>query len=422
MKKNILLTNVYTYSNKGDAAIVISLIREIKRVFSNKILIQTTDKINDQDKYGVPVSGTLMWILLSSNRNKSFLFRIFNLFTGLLELTLTVILYKLKINTKIFLRRELEDYINEVEQAEFVIACGGGYIRTSDSSFNNTILLAITCLNFLIPKYLNKKIYLYSQSIGPVHGDIQLQILKYVLNKIDLIEPREEISFEFLKTLKISTPYTQTADAALLLGDYGKVKTEKFNLNKYKFKVGLTVRKWFKNEKDFNHYIDSVASAVDYLADKYNAQVFYIPQVIAEKFGDDDRVTARKLYDQVKRKSSFTLIQDDLPAEEIIGLCGAMDIFIGTRMHSNIFALINYVPVVAIEYEYKTRGIMLGLDLNDMIIDIKDINFDLLKTKIDLLLNDKERYINKIKNNLPKQIKNSQKAIELIKENNVEIP
>jgi colanic acid/amylovoran biosynthesis protein len=417
MKDYILLTNVYTYSNKGDAAIVISLLREIRRVFNKEILIQTTDILNDKDKYNTPVSSTLLWILLSSQRDKNLIIRLFVLLYGIAALKITLILSLIGIKTKIFLGKELKSYFTEVENADLVIACGGGYIRTQDSGLQNTILLYVTCLNFLCGYYLGKKVYLYSQSIGPVHGSLQRSIVKFALNRVEIVEPRETISLDYVKELSLTSQVSETADAALLLGDYGEVKDNFKYLEQYKFKVGLTVRKWFKSQEQFDHYIQSVASSVDYLIEKYDADVFYIPQVIAAKFGDDDRNAAKKLQEKVKNKDRFKLIEEDLTVSEIIGVCGMMDMFIGTRMHSNIFALINHVPVVAIEYEYKTRGIMIGLGLEEMIIDIHDISYEILKEKIDILYPKLEEYSNRIKTNLPSQTLKSQRAIEIISEN-----
>jgi colanic acid/amylovoran biosynthesis protein len=51
-----------------------------------------------------------------------------------------------------------------------------------------------------------------------------------------------------------------------------------------------------------------------------------------------------------------------------------MDIFIGTRMHSNVFALSEGVPLVAIEYRFKTRGIMQMLGLERWVVDIEQVD------------------------------------------------
>jgi colanic acid/amylovoran biosynthesis protein len=50
-----------------------------------------------------------------------------------------------------------------------------------------------------------------------------------------------------------------------------------------------------------------------------------------------------------------------------------MDLFLGTRLHSNIFALTEGVPVVAIGYQYKTRGVMRMLGLEPWVLDIEEV-------------------------------------------------
>src|SRR5947207_1529853 len=83
----VLLTNVYSYKNKGDAAIVFSMLQEMNRAFDEPdITIQTTDPHNDVGKYGVPVHSTLLWTLLSAVRDKPMPVRLVVLAKGLLQL------------------------------------------------------------------------------------------------------------------------------------------------------------------------------------------------------------------------------------------------------------------------------------------------------------------------------------------------
>lgn len=417
MKQHILITNVYSYLNKGDAAIVISLIREINRVFNADIKIQTTDIINDVDKYNAPVSPTLLWLLLSSVRTSNILTQCTTLIGGSLLLITYLFLYRLSIKAPFILTPALRRYVGEIEKSDFVIACGGGYLRTADSSPRNLVLLFVTCLNFLSAWSMRKKVYLYSQSVGPVYGKLQRALLRFTLNRVTIIEPREAVSVAYLQELSPKSLIEETADAVLLLGDYGHYSKQLPGSQSASLRVGITVRKWFKDEEKFHDYLKSVANAVDYLVSNYNAEVYYVPQVIAKNFGDDDRTTALLLQSMIEHQSEFHLIEDDLTVEEIIGLCGSMDIFIGTRMHSNIFALINTVPVIAIEYEPKTRGIMLGLGLEKMIIDINEITFSLLQEKIDDLISHREGYSRLIKQNMPEQARFSRRAIEVIKDN-----
>jgi colanic acid/amylovoran biosynthesis protein len=50
-----------------------------------------------------------------------------------------------------------------------------------------------------------------------------------------------------------------------------------------------------------------------------------------------------------------------------------MDLFLGTRMHSNILALSMGVPTVAISYQKKTDGIMEMLELSDYVLDMANL-------------------------------------------------
>jgi colanic acid/amylovoran biosynthesis protein len=417
-KTKVLITNVYSYKNKGDAAITLALIREIKRVFNNsEITIQTTDIKTDKGKYGVPVSSTLLWILLSSARKEFILKRTLKLTSGIFRLIPYLYLSKTyKKNFDLILSSPFRKFVQQILNSDLVIASGGGYLRTETAGVQDTILLMVTCLNFLSAKYLGKPTYLYSQSIGPVHGRLQHQILKLSLNSVDYIELREETSLNYLKGLRIKTPKIVTAEPAFLLARLGK-KPILPSVDKVSgMRVGITVRKWFKNDKMLGSYVNAIAQTVDYLAEQHGANIYYIPQVTARNFDDDDRKIALMVKNDVVNKEKFHVIEDDIPPMKLIRLCGSMDIFIGTRMHSNIFALVNKIPVVAIEYEHKTGGIMSALGLEDLVIDINEVDFKSLRNKVATLLRKRGIYINKIEKNLPIQIGKSKSAIEFIKE------
>ena len=64
---------------------------------------------------------------------------------------------------------------------------------------------------------------------------------------------------------------------------------------------------------------------------------------------------------------------------------GQMDLFVGTRLHSNIFALTAGTPVIAIAYYYKTYGIMQMLGLSEWVLDIRTIADQELEQRLELL-------------------------------------
>jgi len=238
-------------------------------------------------------------------------------------------------------------------------------------------------------------------------------MLRFSLNRVNIIEAREDISERFLHNLETSTPIIATADPVFLLREQGTKPSIK--LESAKLQVGLTVRKWFSQNTQLERYIDAIAETIDYLASVHGAHIYYLPQVIATNFGDDDRLIAERVQAKVSHKSAFTLLTEDLHPLELIGFCKKMDIFIGTRMHSNIFALINAIPVVAIEYEHKTRGIMRGLGLEEFVISIDEVTPQILKNRTEELLAHRSMYSELIQSNMTQEIARSQNAIEVIK-------
>jgi colanic acid/amylovoran biosynthesis protein len=80
--------------------------------------------------------------------------------------------------------------------------------------------------------------------------------------------------------------------------------------------------------------------------------------------------------------------------------------FIGTRMHSNIFALSSYVPTVAINYEHKTRGIMELLELENYVLEINHITSSDLISVAEQCWKNRDSLKNKLQRQIP-QVLNS---------------
>ena len=89
-----------------------------------------------------------------------------------------------------------------------------------------------------------------------------------------------------------------------------------------------------------------MAEFVRWLVDDRGAAVVFVPQVTYSDGGDDDRVASRRVAHAAGRPERFLVVENDMTAAQVKGLCGRMEFFVGTRMHSNIFALSEGVPTV----------------------------------------------------------------------------
>ena len=82
---------------------------------------------------------------------------------------------------------------------------------------------------------------------------------------------------------------------------------------------------------------------------------------------------------------------------------GLMDFFVGTRMHSVIFAMLSAVPVIAISYQGpKAQGIMEQALLSNYVINIDSVTPDALQEKFDKLSDDKNSVVDKVQSAVKK--------------------
>jgi colanic acid/amylovoran biosynthesis protein len=137
---------------------------------------------------------------------------------------------------------------------------------------------------------------------------------------------------------------------------------------------------------------------------------------------DDDRIPAQRVVESVPDLNERVRLVDQPSSPMVLkSAYGLMDIFIGTRMHSNIFALSSEVPTLAIAYRYKTQGIMHMLGLDEWVIDIQAINSDVLIERLIALWERRESVRVHIQQTLPSIIEGSRRAGQLIADDFSEI-
>ncbi|QAY67207.1 polysaccharide pyruvyl transferase family protein [Paenibacillus protaetiae] len=355
---NILIINVHSARNKGDAGIVLSMIDSMReQVPGCRIRIKSRFPHVDQPAYDVPVNETVQNILVSEGTTKP-----------------QKIGYLLRLMKSYAFKIKDPDY----EWADVVVSCGGGFLLAHGLSL-------MTLQHFIQIKAAydyKKPVVIYSQSIGPLVGGFNRKLAAKLLNKTSNIFVRETISEKLLQTIGVTAPTEVVPDSAFCMemapsGEIdelvGKIRAEIGD----RPLIGLTARDWVfpglsGPQERRTRYIQSLARAIEYLERTYRAKVLLMPQVLGPNPFNDDRIISREVLKAGAIKEAELLDYDFAP-RHLKYLYSKMDMFVGTRMHSNIFALANHVPTVAINYEHKTRGIMEMLKLNDYVLEINDI-------------------------------------------------
>ena len=292
------------------------------------------------------------------------------------------------------------------QKADVVISCSGG--RLGGKKFS-------TIYDTLIPIYfakkLGKKVFVCAQSVEPFQSNFIRNITKFVLNKVDLISVREEISLNVLNSLNIKTPKYLTADLAFLL-DPESEASAKLLLDKAgvpangKTKIGITITNWRVSESEPKNiqFVNIIKESLEKLLEEKVIIVFF-PQVIFLK-KEDDRILSNELRSKINpalRDNVFVLDGNYSP-HQLKAMMGNMDVFIGKRLHSCIFALSMNVPSIVIGYEKKAWGIMKMLDNEDFVVDVNSMTADQLVDLVKKLLLEKKQISKHLSQKIP-QIK-----------------
>ena len=398
----ILITNTNCSWNKGSAAQVISTSKILKKNITDAdfTLISTRPELDSKcRKHGITVIG-----YSSKKKHTGYCF-LYYLLRSLFLCVFWLIFRKIGLDIKIN-ERLLREYI----KTDLVINLAG-------DSFRGGILgvSIIIDLSIILGLILKKPVVIYSQSIGPFKS-LTKPLAKFCLKRVDLITVREEITKNYLKELGIGDVHL-TADCAFLLEpDCKTVKrifeSEGIIKNDNPF-IGISASEFM--DRTNKNYVVLMQKIVDYLIEKLNAQVVFVPHVTGIDGYYDDRDVNKKICALSKNTDKIKLIKGDYTPEQLKGIIGEFDLFIGSRMHANIASTSMYVPTIAIAWSHKYYGIMKMLGQKKYVWDFKKMTFKELYYTINDAWENKEKIKKSLETKVEKQKKLALFSAELVK-------
>ena len=388
----IVITNAYTWYNKGDAGILLATIDVLKKVykdaeFSILSFAPDTDRIKySTDKSIKEVESNILNPHPYKHTKIGRILAIGKLFFKMLQM---------QIGLKLFRKNTIKKNksLELLENADIIVVCGGGFLggKKLDSLMH--------IYQIYVDTLFKKPVYVMGNSIEPISNKVVKKYTEGVLKRVDYIFAREKITEEYLKKILPFNKFCRIPDMAFSLED----KEYEFDyMDKLKKEndiiIGITVRNWnFPNVKDKNkakeNYLKAVADSMDFIIEKYNSVFVFVPQVIVE-FGDDTE-TAKEIKKIMKNSNKFVIRNDDYSPYEIKAMASNCDYFIGTRMHSNIFATSMKIPTTAIAYEKKTNGIMETVNMSDYVVEIDTIS------EIEKMINNRKEIIKILNKRIP---------------------
>ncbi|KQX42486.1 hypothetical protein ASD04_00485 [Devosia sp. Root436] len=366
-----LIVNAFGRSNRGDSVLLDECIRDIRQFDSAAVIAVAVyegaaearnlyPEIKWSGRIGnAPGKPRTLWYLILS-----WLFCItrWPVFSRLLPV-------------------DQQETLAELLAADVVISAPGGYLH--DSNFAYIVALHHIHLGDL----LGKPVVLAPQSYGPVNGFLARAWTRHILQKAVKICAREQYSFDFLSsTLRLDSDIiARTGDSAFWNMEATTKKDEvdaqflRLGISTAAPILGLTVVNWHfpglsPAERLKSSYVKALTEIVEAVSGQFGLQPVIFNQV------SEDLPLAL----EVQRLAKVHIAVDQMEHEPGVlrGMIGRSTVFLGTRFHSCIFAIMAGRPVFSIAYLPKTSSIMADLGLADRYCHIEAVEVERIVEQI----------------------------------------
>ncbi|WP_461422936.1 polysaccharide pyruvyl transferase family protein [Ketobacter sp.] len=375
------IINAYGRSNRGDSVLLDECIFEIHKYDHSAVIsgavfhgVEDISSIHKDVSWGERIGNRV---------TRSLIGKVFAVYC----LVASIFVFKLKFR---FLLKTLPDLQAKTAkgmiESDVIVSAPGGYIHDT----NNAYFIAL--YHIFAGLILKKKVILAPQSFGPVNSRIGRFLTRWVLSKVDVICTREAYSYDFivntlhLNPLKVfkcgdSAFWSESSDGVLPDDLNGELR-EALNNKKV---LGVTFVGWNfphnpKADELLQSYIKKMANIIDVLVEEYGLFPVAFNQV------DNDIKTANL----VKKCCKSSMLVDEVcrEPEYLRAMISRSTIFLGTRFHSCIFAMMENVPTFAIAYLPKTKFILADLGLKKFAMDIEKMDEIYIVEQLRLLLKD----------------------------------
>lgn len=411
---NILITDYHCASNRGDAAILEGVYQSIEEVYPDAdITVMTENPRAAQLVHGIDaephVLADFRWGLSKKNAARAYL----SLTSPLLDQGIVPLGFDY-----IKKRGNVQPYLD----ADLVISTGGQFL--TDIYFPGKV--GVLWEHYFLSQ-LNTPVVIYAQTLGPFERQPYRRMTKTVLNKAALIITRDQKSKQIVEDLGVSTPVHFTADAAFSMESQTDRETPLDVLDasdtlpdENEFTVSISVREWSHTTGNMSvdDYAQTFADIGDWLVEEKNVNVVFASTCTGlAGYHKDDRLMAGQVVDLMEygNRDEVQILAGEYTPQDLVEVYRQMDLHIGMRMHSNILSMMAETPIVAVQYQFKTKGLMEQFNLLDYMIDINDVNKTSLQRVIDTALSNRPSITRTIQSTLPNIKSESKRTAQLIR-------
>jgi len=197
-----------------------------------------------------------------------------------------------------------------------------------------------------------KPTVLYAQGVGQLAAAPNRWLVRHTLNRCRVITVRDPLSRERLRAAGVTRPIEVTADCAFSLRPAPRSDAQailaKEGVASGRPRVGVTLRPW----RGFDAW-PVLSAFADRCVTEQGVTIVFVPM----HSGRDDAVLAQ-VHAGMRHRDAAVHLRGDYSPGQVKAILGELELVVGMRMHSLIFAAGMEVPMVGLGYMDKVRSFM----------------------------------------------------------------
>jgi len=281
--------------------------------------------------------------------------------------------------------------VSDYLEADVVFGAGGGYI----GGYNRMTPLSL--FRLWLASRLDTPVVIGPNTVEPF-GPAWLEFASVpLLGSVDHIMSREQNTTAYLESLSLGDRVTPVPDAVFNMERDDSIDGS--NILRAEGVpeeqcVGVTVRDWhFKRTDNPDErrraYLEAIKDTIDYLATEHGYHVV-LSQQEHRDLELSYTVAGMAETDQV------TAMEGHYTPSEIVAVYAALDLLVGTRLHSVLMSFVAGTPAIDISYGTKGHGIMASIGMDDYVVDISTLSASELQEMVDTALRNSDQLVSEI--------------------------
>lgn len=285
--------------------------------------------------------------------------------------------------------------LHQLAAADLFISGGGSLLQDITGNFSVSYYLGLAWL----AKLQGTKLVYYAQGAGPLNKKWSRKLTALSLNHFQLLGVRDQNSKDLLKEIGVKRKIKLTTDPVFAL--YDPLRTKKQQI-KGKIEIGISVRPWNLT------YIEKLAAGLNKFSQNKNCRFIIFPM----HQGTDNQIS-QKLLELLKAEAELKKLPAD--PEKALAAFSQLDLFVGVRLHSLIFALLNQLPLLALSYDPKIEGLLSDLDYLPL-IKLSELESEAAAAELEQIFAERYQIRKKIKKFLKEEKNEAAEFAQLVLE------